>query len=182
METLNVLLGLERILYNITLRPCDEEIIKEAKELIQKQGERLADYESTGMNPQDIKDADACMQKLYNLPVSKISDAYDLLLAKDTGRLVVLPCKVGDTVYVIGERLCRACMIQEAYILDDKDVEYLVTFGCDDDCDGCPFNNWHQDPSGEYSCDGEYCNASIKKSQFGKTVFLTREEAERCLD
>lgn len=186
METLNILLGLERMLYNITLRSCDEEVIKEAKELIQKQGERLADYEGTGLEPATIKaaaDAKNGILTLASLSLDTTAGRLRELVQSDRdGRLVVMPCTVGDTVYVIGDRLCRACTIDEAYISDSKDVEYLVSFDCDSDCNGCPFNDWHQDYTGEYSCNGEFGNAAVKSSQFGKTVFLTREEAERCLD
>lgn len=167
METLNILLGLERILYNITLRPCDEEIIKEAKELIQKQGERLADYEGTGMNPQDIKDADVCLQKLYKLPVSKLSDAYDLLLAKDTGRLVVPPCKVGSHVWVIRAYGNDFDHPKEAtvtkFVLHDDEIMFLEALLFMDIGEGRKEYG--------YSADS-----------FGKAIFLTREEAERCLD
>ena len=58
---------------------------------------------------------------------------------------------------------------------------YLVDFNCDSDCDGCPFFAWKQGYSGEWSCDGEYNQATVKGCDFGKTVFLTREEAEAAL-
>ena len=35
--------------------------------------------------------------------------------------------------------------------------------------------------SDEYHCSGEYGDGSVSSKDFGKTVFLTREEAEKAL-
>ena len=107
--------------------------------------------------------------------------AQELAQAEKDGRLVVLPCKVGDTVYVLGERRVVECFISEIYLGDQRGIELLVSFTCDSDCNGCPFSDWSQDYSGEYSCGGEYGEASITEMDFGKTVFLTREEADAAL-
>lgn len=100
--------------------------------------------------------------------------------AEEQGRLVVLPCKVGDTVYVVGASKIVECEIGEALLCGTTGPEFLVTFVCDT-CDGCPFNSWAQEYSGEWSCGGEYGDGAIKGTEFGKTVFLTREEAEAAL-
>ena len=110
-----------------------------------------------------------------------IAHIRDLLQAEQDGRLVVLPCKTKETVYVVGEKRIIECFIAEVYIDDARGLEYMVSFDCDNDCDGCPFNSWRQYYSGEYSCDGEYGDGCILGSDFGKTVFLTREEAEAAL-
>lgn len=102
----------------------------------------------------------------------------DLVQAEKEGRLAVLPCKASDKLYVCGEKQIVECDIYEVYLDDKRGVEYLVSYECNMDCDGCPFNDWKQDFEGEYSCDGEYCQAAVFASDFGKTVFLTREEAE----
>ena len=101
--------------------------------------------------------------------------------AEANDRLVVLPCKVGDTVYAVGNGQYKRCDIDEACVDHKGEVVFNVSFTCDDNCDGCPFNNWHQDYSGEYSCDGEWSQAAINAEDFGKTVFLTREAAEAAL-
>lgn len=119
---------------------------------------------------------DAC-----EIAVAAIRKVHELEQAEQDGRLVVLPCKVGDTVYVTGECRIMECFIDEAYLDDRKGIEYLVSFDCDNNCEGCPFNDWHQEYSGEYSCNGEWGQASIKGSDIGKTVFLTREDAEAAL-
>lgn len=104
----------------------------------------------------------------------------DFLNADDDGRLLVLPCKVGDTVWVIGEGRVVECYIDEARLYNDNNVAYLVS--CDHDCDGCPFFSWHENYSGGWSCNGEYGDNCILSADFGKTVFLTREEAEKALE
>lgn len=101
----------------------------------------------------------------------------ELEKAEAEGRLVVLPCKVGDQVWAVGERRIIECEIDEV-VLGRKGQTSMVSYKCDDDCGGCPFNSWHQDYSGEYSCGGEWGEASITSEAFGKTVFRTREEAE----
>lgn len=94
---------------------------------------------------------------------------------------MVLPCKVGDTVWVNGAKRTVQAVIDEAHLDDANGIEYLVSFDCKVDCDGCPFNSWRRDDEG-YCCDGEWGQSSITGAQFGKTVFLTREEAEKALE
>lgn len=92
-----------------------------------------------------------------------LTDLYMRLKAyedmEEEGRLLVLPCKVGDTVYRITHDYC--------------DLRGLDK--CDSYCDG-----WDQ------SCDMNGGGLFVEKGQFtfadldeiGKTVFLTREAAE----
>ena len=88
----------------------------------------------------------------------------ELAEADKDGRVVVLPCKVGDTVYMI-ERIF--------------DIDNGV---CDEICArkviGHGGNNLNQL---WLVGSGGICNAYIFVSEFGKTVFLTREEAERAI-
>lgn len=117
-----------------------------------------------------------------------LGDEYDLdrlrelVEADRAGRCVVLRCKEGETIYVVGSKKIVKAQIQEMYLLEmTKDVAYMVFFDCDDDCQGCPFNSWYQSYDGEWSCDGEYGNGTVNQSEIGKTVFLTREAAEAAL-
>ena len=84
--------------------------------------------------------------------------------ADKDGRVVVLPCKVGDTVY----------MIEHIFDIDNG--------VCDEICArkviGHGGNNLNQL---WLVGSGGICNAYIFVSEFGKTVFLTREEAERAI-
>lgn len=146
--------------------------------------ERLKAYEDTGMEPEQIRDAQETLRCFDNIGIKR---GNEIVTAEEKGRLVILPCKVGDTVWVAGEKRVVKCEIDEAYLDDVKGLEYLVSFNCEyleqggDYCTGCPFYSWHQNYSGEWDCDGVWGNASVKGADFGKTVFLTLEEAEAAL-
>ncbi len=120
--------------------------------------EELKAYKATGLTPEEIT-------KYMHLEKEE--------------RLVVMSCKAGDKVYVLGEHRIIECNIVEIYLDEKNAIEYLVLFDCGYDCDGCPFNDWIQDPdSGDFSCSGEYGESFIKDSDLGKNVFLTRAAAE----
>lgn len=143
---------------------------------------RLAAYEDTELEPEEITVQLEILRRYFEAADGiGLKRLRELSQAEKDGRLVVLPCKVGDTVYVIGTRRVIECCIDEAYLDDKNGIEYLVSFECDSDCDGCPFDSWRQDYSGEYSCDGEYGEGKIMGVNFWKTVFLTRQEAEEAL-
>ena len=96
---------------------------------------------------------------------------------KDKSLFVELPCKVGDTVFAISESRIEECRCDEICIYGNEKI-IMTEHTCDYDCKGCPFSSWGQDYSGEHSCQGEYGVYSFKFEDFGKTVFLTEEEAE----
>lgn len=82
--------------------------------------------------------------------LKKLADYEDL---EEQGRLLKLPCKVGDTVY---------------YINPDKNtINELVVYGFDIR----PLQRFVYD----------YMGARLNFNQFGKTVFLTKSEAEEKL-
>lgn len=117
-----------------------------------------------------------------------LGDDYDLghlrelVEADRDGRCKVFKSKIGDTVYVVGESKIVEATILEMYILHDKKgVEYLVNFKCDENCKRCPFYAWEKDWEGEWGCDCEYGDGAVAQKDFGETVFLTREAAERAL-
>lgn len=117
-----------------------------------------------------------------------LGDNYDLdhmreLVETDRdGRCVFTKCKLGDVVFIVGKKKIVKARVQEIYIDDMPELIYLVDFECDNCCDGCPFNSWSQSWEGEWECSGEYGDGSIKQSDFGKTVFITREAAEAALE
>lgn len=130
--------------------------------------DRLAEYEDTGLTPEEVKDmAENAETRLltwfesrYGFPVG---DLMGLLEAKQEGRVVVLPCKVGDTVYEVQQIRKR---VQPLEIIS----VYIGRMG------GLFFNWELKDGVGVYQ--------NVKGfglSQIGKTVFLTREEAEAAL-
>lgn len=78
---------------------------------------------------------------------------------KDRARFVELPCMVGDTVYVIKS------IAEEEKIIQD----HVETLGIGYYADGINIYQW----------DGVKTDGYFE--DFGKTVFLTREEAEQAL-
>lgn len=71
---------------------------------------------------------------------------------RDKSEWVHLPCKVGDTVYIASEFRGVVESKVRTLFLDSKGVEMIRTQYCDN-----PFSSW------------------------GKTVFLTKEEADKAL-
>ena len=144
---------------------------------------RLAAYEDTRLEPEEIDmDHEAAEQLRQLCQGCDLDRLEELAEADKDGRLVVLPCKVGDTVWAVSGKIIK-CEIEETYLYDGGGIEYFVTFDCDGaDCKGCPFNRWEQDCSGERYCKCEYGCSSFKDSDIGKTVFFTHEEAEAALE
>ena len=120
--------------------------------------DRLAAYEDTGLTPEEVK-APFTEDTIINLAAQALgvepSRLRELAEADKDGRCVVLPCKVGDTVWRIirdGEPHITRDEVRDMYFADDMTpcVELVggrVTF----------------------------------TEKFGKTVFLSREEAEKDL-
>ena len=87
--------------------------------------DRLAAYEDTGLAPEEISDAVIAAKLMAK---SKIVSCFgvdadhvrELVQAEQDGRLEVLPCKVGDTVYQI-----------DAERVYESEVKWII-FDCDD--------------------------------------------------
>lgn len=108
---------------------------------------KLAEYEDTGLSPEEFKEKSESVLELYG----KLKPYAD---AEEQGRLVILPCKVGDTVFVITERgfiakgkVCNFRFFDKLIV----DVEY------------------------------HHFGTCATSRYWGETVFLTREEAEATL-
>ena len=108
---------------------------------------RLKAYEDTRLEPEEVlpKDkADEIALKLMRLADLESLCSYtrlrELAEADKDGRVVVLPCKVGDTVYILRRTFDGADVVGKTELW------------------------WTDIP------------------QLGKTVFLTREEAEKALE
>ena len=93
--------------------------------------------------------------------------------------VVVLPCKVGDKVYIKNHEIT----INEVFL--GEELLFSTYFDCDwvmenIGCENCPFADWEQSHEGEWDCRtrGWF---SFAEKDIGKTVFLTREDAERAL-
>lgn len=131
--------------------------------------ERLAAYEDSECEPEEVlpKDkADEIALKLMRLADLESLCSYDRLRelaeAEKDGRLVVLPCKVGDTVWITGS-------VRRLY------SEKVRTFFCGD-----PSYSRGMADNGVKMIRTTGCDIPIH--EFGKTVFLTREEAEKALE
>lgn len=117
--------------------------------------ERLKQYEDTKRTPEQIDALEAAIMgkavaqitEFEGLPIARLRE---LAEADKEGRVIVLPCKVGDTVYfaLLGRII-------------EKQVFSIVSFS----------------NSTRIYCDGtsEY----FRPEDIGKTFFLAREEAEK---
>ena len=149
--------------------------------------DRLAAYEDTGLPPERCAefaraDAEGRYIVMRDAEQEGVARLRELAEADKDGRVVVLPCKSTDKLYVVGKKQIVVCDIAETYLNDNGTIEYLVNFECAEDCTGCPFDSWARESvSDEYHCGGEYGDGSVSSKDFGKTVFLTREEAEKAL-
>lgn len=108
--------------------------------------DRLADYEDTGLTPEEIK-APFTEDTMINLAAQALgvepSRLRELAEADKDGRVLILPCKVGDTVY----RLQYIEQTPGRFTVGVVPIKFAL----------------------------------IWLEEFGKTVFLSREEAEKAL-
>ncbi len=84
----------------------------------------------------------------------------------EQGKLLKLPCAVGDAVYEICEGFIEPCTVETIFLADYKDKagnpSYMMEIYYDRE--DCP-----------------WVSTEIYFTDIGKTVFLTREEAEAAL-
>lgn len=111
--------------------------------------ERLKAYEDSRLSQEDAANLHAILRLGDGMTLMRLRE---LAVADKDGRVVVLPCKVGDTVYfaLLGRII-------------EKQVFSIVSFS----------------NSTRIYCDGtsEY----FRPEDIGKTFFLAREEAEKAL-
>ena len=131
-------------------------VVQQLIEDYRRNREDLCAYKATGLKPEEVlpKDkADEIALKLMRLADLESLCSYtrlrELAEADKDGRLVVLPCKVGDTVYLIVTKRARIYTPEFRFIKKSR-----LTF----------------------------LNMERVLQGFGKTVFLTREEAEKALE
>ena len=126
--------------------------------------ERLAAYEDTGLTPQEVlsmKFEWCAMMDALNSIGGGYTRLRELAEADRDGRLAVLPCKAGDTVYEVTSRKTVS-----EYRVKAIRVELFCTFI-------------------EWDIVAGFVDKSIfgvPVDEIGKTVFLTREEAEAALE
>lgn len=114
---------------------------------------KLAEYEATGLEPSEIQCAKENLHilDLFKEQAQDAEECIRIAEARRDGRLMVLPCKVGDMVYyrrgqdILGDNVARI-------IIDGIDNQVLVG-----------------------------AHKAFMFCDFGRNVFLTREEAEDAL-
>ena len=122
--------------------------------------DRLAAYEETGLTPEQCENAKAIIGYAFSADTSKAEWIRELLKVDRDGRLVVLPCKVGDRLYeVTGRKTISVYKVRAIH------VELFGLFIELDIVEGFVWRSL----------------AGINAGEIGKTVFLTREEAEKAL-
>ena len=118
--------------------------------------QRLAAYEDTGLEPDDIKElctddvAEAAKMFRKMIESGEINHLQDLLQAEKDG--LITPCKRGDVVYCIRHNPRTGYRVKSLTV--------------------CTVTVWGP---------GHFTIFTTKEDTLGKTVFLTREEAEAAL-
>ena len=89
--------------------------------------------------------------------------------------VTVLPAKVGDTVYIKNEPHDILAMY-----IEENEISYIANYDCDErNCLECPYAK--EILFGEVTMCEKSEYSEFTASDIGKTVFLTREEAEKAL-
>lgn len=123
--------------------------------------DRLAAYEDTGLEPEEVMQTKLALigkvlAEIKEFEGVSLDRMIELAQAEKDGRLVVLPCKVGDQVYVTYGEGYKVCIVSAIHIIANGKAqiyaEHLLTE-----------------------------KLVISDSELGKTVFLTHEEAEEAL-
>lgn len=119
--------------------------------------ERLKAYEDTGLTPEEFHAYWVFLEDMIG--EQKVSEALDrfrqLVKADKDGRVVVLPCKVGDGLWTFCSH-----PVEQVYSFTVTDISTL---------------------NGRTMLNTSRCGV-IDARDVGKTVFLSREEAEKALE
>ena len=118
---------------------------------------RLADYEDTGLTPEQCENAKVIIESAFSDDTSKAERIRELLKADKAGCVVVLPCKVGDVVYGFH---------------GGKTILPMVAKWIETHTDGWRIAVQYTPMPPRF----------YRFSDFGKTVFLTYEEAKKALE
>lgn len=129
--------------------------------------DKLAAYEDTGLTPEDI----LCIRATQRITPERLAE---IVRAKFEKRLAILPCKVGDTLYEIDLPEYGVIICKVIY-LDYYNGPFAHVPG------GKMISTWS---AGVEVIEGHGIGSSyaFESVDFGKTVFLTREEAEAALN
>ena len=140
---------LDLILNGPALNGVSKDVLRQ---IIRQLYSALAAYEDTGITAEEIT-ATASIPMFVKVTSAALGTTpdrlHELAEADKDGRVVVLPCKVGDTVYLIVTKRAKVYMPEFSFVKKSR-----LTF----------------------------LNMERILQDFGKTAFLTREEAEAALE
>lgn len=141
-----------------------DEAIAHAKEVASK---KYAEGMLCHANPND-EELNACIEcaEEHEQLAGWLKELKKYKSLEEQGLLIKLPCKVGDTVYYISEGLIEPCTVEVIFLAyyTDKDGNNSYMAEIHYDREDCP-----------------YVSTEIYFTEIGKTVFLTRNEAEEAL-
>ena len=130
---------------------------------LEKIQKRLSSYEDTGLEPEEIADFMKRWEQTVEiggmLKKYCIDHIRDLLHAEQDGRLVVLPCKVGDTLFDTYCGDIREKEVVSVGFMLSKSVKHMTIHA----------NNFRG------------AITEIEMDRIGKDIFYTREAAEAAL-
>ena len=126
---------------------------------------RVAAYEDTALEPEEVATVKlalmgksiAAVEAFNGTPISRI---IELAEADKAGRCVVLPCKVGDTVYFVNAKHILEFTVV-GYAVDETGISWVYSE--------------HVDKT------GHTYERTFSPDRIGKTIFLSREGAEKAL-
>lgn len=145
----------------------DPQLAGEAAVAIQLLTEELDAYKKHGLEPCDyamvrtaLDDCAAAKEQLSNLVgligAENTDDLRTITSARKDGRLILPPCKVGDMVWVVFANGIRPYVVDRIYILANNKLQIRMRHMLTE-------------------------TLRLSEDQFGKTAFLSQEEAEATL-
>ena len=129
--------------------------------------DRLAAYEDTGLTPEEVERSKleieaGCVKAIartYGIDINRLRKFAE---ADRDGRVVMLPCKVGDILWITGSiRRLYSAKVRTFFIGHPSGVR------------------WGDNDGGIQMIRTTECD--VPMCDFGRSVFLTREEAEKAL-
>ena len=109
-------------------------------ELLYEIANRLAEYEDTGLEPEKIVLLKNIVDDAFSDKPKFTEQIRELLRTEKDGRVVVLPCRVGDRIYRVVDdctfpgdcgtkRMCKGCEYRNLFIEQTRFRLYLLTDG-----------------------------------------------------
>lgn len=141
-------------------------VVQQLIEDYRRNREDLRAYEATGLTPEQCENAKTIVESAFSDDTSKAERIRELLKADKDGRLVVSPCKAGDTVWVTSNPWTGKLLKKplDAYVNGMKMYSHGLYVNL-------LFDTRKINGTRDYEI-----------NHIGKTVFLTREEAKTALE